>query len=65
MVESRADAWLPLAEPTDEQLAKVEVYGGGQYILWDKLGQVFKVADLLAGVYGREEWMKQLMAMAQ
>ncbi|NMF86202.1 DUF2442 domain-containing protein [Nodosilinea sp. P-1105] len=65
MVQSEADAWLPLARVTDEQLAKVEVYGGGQYILWDELGQVFKVSDLLAGVYGREEWMKKLMAMTQ
>ena len=65
MVQSKADAWVPLEGLTDEQLAKVEVYGGGQYILWDELGQVFKVSDLLAGVYGREEWMKQLMAIAQ
>ncbi|MBW4483536.1 MAG: DUF2442 domain-containing protein [Tildeniella torsiva UHER 1998/13D] len=65
MVQSGADAWLPLAGLTDEQLANVEVYGGGQYILWDELGQVFKVSDLLAGVYGREEWMKKLMAMTK
>ncbi len=65
MVESGADAWVPLTELTDEQLAHVEVYGGGQYILWDELGQVFKVADLLAGVYGREEWMQKLMAITQ
>jgi hypothetical protein len=65
MVESGADAWLPLAGLTDEQLANVEVYGGGQYILWDELGQVFKVSDLLAGVYGREGWMKKLMAIAK
>ena len=65
MVQSKADAWVQLEGLTDEQLAKVEVYGGGQYILWDELGQAFKVSDLLAGVYGREEWMKQLMAIAQ
>ncbi|MBD2232561.1 hypothetical protein [Phormidium tenue] len=62
MVQSGADAWFPVTGLTDEQLAEVEVYGGGKYILWDELGQVFKVADLLAGVYGREEWMKKLMA---
>jgi hypothetical protein len=65
MVRSGANAWLPLDEVTDEQLAKVEVYGGGQYILWDELGQAFKVSDLLAGIYGREEWMRNLMAIAQ
>lgn len=65
MVQSGVAGWVPLAGVTDEQLAKVEVYGGGQYIMWDELGQVFKVSDLLAGVYGREEWMKQLMAMAK
>lgn len=65
MVRSGTDDWLPMDEVTDEQLAKVEVYGGGQYILWDELGQAFRVADLLAGVYGREEWMRNLMAMTQ
>jgi len=65
MVQSGTEAWLPLDEVTDEQLAKVEVYGGGQYILWDELGQAFRVSDLLAGRYGREDWMKTLMAMAQ
>lgn len=65
MVQSGADAWLLLAGLTDEHLANVEVYSGGQYILWDELGQVFKVSDLLAGVYGREGWMKKLMAMTK
>jgi len=65
MVRSEADAWVPVEGLTDEHPAKVEVYGGGQYILWDELGQAFKVSDLLNGVYGREEWMKQLMAIAQ
>ena len=65
MVQSGAEAWLPLSAVTDEQLAKVEVHGGSQYILWDELGQAFRVSDLLAGIYGREDWMKKLMATAQ
>ncbi|MEL7360175.1 MAG: DUF2442 domain-containing protein [Cyanobacteria bacterium J06560_6] len=64
MVKSAADAWVPIEGITDQQLAKVEVYGGGQYILWDELDQAFRVADLLAGIYGREAWMNNLMATA-
>lgn len=65
MVQSEPDAWVPLKNVTDQQLADVEVYGGGRYILWDTLGQSFSVADLLAGIYGREAWMKGLMMTAE
>ena len=64
MVKSEAEAWVPLEEITDLQLANVEVYGGGRYILWDELDQAFSIADLLSGIYGREAWMNQLMATA-
>lgn len=65
MVQSEPDGWVPLENVTDQQLADVEIYGGGQYILWDELGQAFSVADLLAGIYGREAWMRGLMATAE
>ena len=65
MVKSEPDAWVPLKNVTDKQLANVEVYGGGKYILWDELGQSFSIADLLAGIYGREEWRRSLMATAE
>ncbi|MGD1899900.1 MAG: DUF2442 domain-containing protein [Phormidesmis sp.] len=64
MVKSEANAWVPIEDITDQQLAAVEVYGGGQYIIWDELDQAFSVEDLLAGIYGREAWMKNLMANA-
>ncbi len=64
MVKLSQDGWVPLVDVSDQQLSTVEVYGGGQYILWDELDQAFKVADLLSGVYGREAWMKGLMATA-
>ncbi|MEM8503856.1 MAG: hypothetical protein AAF716_11965 [Cyanobacteria bacterium P01_D01_bin.1] len=62
MVKSEAHGWIPLDDVTDQQLLDVQVYGGGRYILWDELGQAFKIVDLLSGVYGREEWMQKLMA---
>ncbi len=65
MVQSESDAWVPLENVTDRQLADVQLYGGGRYILWDELGQSFSIADLLAGVYGREAWMRELMAIAE
>jgi hypothetical protein len=65
MVQSKSDAWVPLENVTDQQLADVKLYGGGRYILWDELDQSFSIADLLAGIYGREAWMRGLMAIAE
>ncbi|MEL7353529.1 MAG: hypothetical protein AAF171_21505 [Cyanobacteria bacterium P01_A01_bin.116] len=65
MVQSTPDAWFPLEDITDQQLVDVAVYGGGKYILWDGLDQSFSVVDLLNGIYGREEWMRSLMATAE
>ncbi|MEO1792125.1 MAG: hypothetical protein AAFR25_07870, partial [Cyanobacteria bacterium J06629_19] len=64
MVQSTPDGWVLLENITEQQLVEVEVYGGGKYIMWDELGQVFKVSDLLTGVYGREDWMRSLMTAA-
>lgn len=33
MVKNQPDAWVPLENFTEQQLANVIVYGGGQYIL--------------------------------
>ncbi len=60
MVQSESDAWVSLENVTDQQLADVELYGGGRYILWDELGQSFSIADLLAGIYGRKAWMREV-----
>jgi hypothetical protein len=65
MVKSEAEGWVPLEDITDRQLSEVQVYGGGRYIMWDELGQVFQISDLLAGLYGREAWMQKLMATVQ
>ena len=65
MVKSETEGWVPLEGITDQQLSDVQVYGGGRYILWDELGQAFQISDLLAGVYGREAWMQQLMATVE
>jgi len=65
MVKSEADGWVPLEGVTDRQLADVQIYSGGRYILWDELDQAFQISDLLAGVYGREAWMQKLMATVE
>jgi hypothetical protein len=65
MVKSDAEGWVPLGSVTDRQLSDVRIYGGGRYIMWDELGQAFQISDLLAGIYGREAWMKKLMATVE
>ena len=65
MVERGTEGWIPLESVTDRDLADVQVYGGGRYILWDGLGQAFQISNLLAGVYGREAWMRKLMATVE
>lgn len=51
------DGWVQI-KPTNEQLEAVCV--GGDHLYWDELGQDFLISDLMAGVYGRPEWMRQL-----
>lgn len=65
MVKRSPEGWVPLENISNQQLSAVEIYGGGQYILWDELDQAFRIADLLAGIYGREAWMKALMATSE
>ena len=36
----------------EDELSAVQVYGGGRYILWDRLDQAFQISDLLAGDMG-------------
>lgn len=51
---------VPLPTPTREQLIDVIPYGGGAYICWPQIEQVFELDALLNGIYGRESWMKRL-----
>ena len=62
MVEETDNAFVPIAKPTDEQLSNVKVWGGGSAIYWESLEQVFRVDELMAGIYGRPEWMEKLSA---
>ena len=64
MVESTPDAFVPIARPTEEQLRDVKVWGGGSAIYWESIEQVFRVDELLAGVYGRPAWMERLKVSA-
>ena len=60
MVESVEKNFAPIAQPTDEQLSDVKVWGGGSAIYWESIEQVFRVDELIAGVYGRPAWMERL-----
>ncbi|MBE9063471.1 hypothetical protein [cf. Phormidesmis sp. LEGE 11477] len=60
MVESIADAYVLIAKPTDGQLSDVKVWGGGTAVYWEPIEQVFRVNELIAGVYGRPAWMESV-----
>jgi hypothetical protein len=45
--------------PSDDELAAVELFGEDS-ILWDELGQIFRIADLQKHIYGRGAWMESL-----
>ncbi|MGC1305787.1 MAG: hypothetical protein WA885_01060 [Phormidesmis sp.] len=51
---------VPLPAPTREQLIDVMPYGGGAYLYWPQIEQMFELDALLNGVYGRESWMENL-----
>ncbi|MEN8446941.1 MAG: hypothetical protein ABG776_18240 [Cyanobacteria bacterium J06555_13] len=55
---------VPLPAPTREQLLDVIPYGGGAYIYWPQIDQMFELQALLEGVYGRESWMDKIKAVA-
>ena len=64
MVERVADAFVPIAPPTNEQLADVKVWGGGSAIYWESIEQIFRVDELMDGIYGRPAWMESLAVPA-
>ncbi|MGB7249488.1 MAG: hypothetical protein WBC73_11160 [Phormidesmis sp.] len=54
---------VPLPPPSREQLLDVVPYGGGAYIYWPQIEQMFELDALLDGVYGRQHWMDNLSAV--
>ena len=60
MTERTDDGYVAIS-PSDDQLSTVELFGGDS-ILWDELGQVFRIEDLQNHVYGRKAWMESLSA---
>ena len=58
MVESVEKNFALIAKPTDEQLSDVKVWGGGSAVYWELIEQVFRVDELMDGVYGRPAWME-------
>ena len=55
---------VPLPAPSREQLLDVIPYGGGAYVYWPQIEQMFELDALLGGVYGRKSWMNNLKVAA-
>ena len=61
MVRYDGSEWLSV-EPSNEQLDAVEVSYHGDRIIWDDIGQRYRISDLKRGIYGRKAWMDGLQA---
>ncbi|MEL7225686.1 MAG: hypothetical protein AAGL17_12710 [Cyanobacteria bacterium J06576_12] len=61
MISYNGSEWLSV-EPSDEQIQAVEVSYHGDRIIWDDIGQRYRINDLKQGVYGRKAWMDSLRA---
>ncbi|MGB3571237.1 MAG: hypothetical protein WA783_10060 [Phormidesmis sp.] len=59
MIRYNGNAWVPI-KATEAQLSAVVL--GGEHVYWDELGQDFRIADLKAGIYGRELWMERIQS---
>jgi len=54
-----------LGRATNEQLAKVEVLGGGTGLHWETLDVDLSVPDLLAGLFGTKAYMARRAGQAR
>ena len=59
MVSYDGSQWVNVV-PSDEQLDAVEVSYHGDRIIWDDIGQRYRIGDLKQGIYGRKAWMDSL-----
>lgn len=60
MTERTDDGYVAI-NPSNDELSAVELFGGDS-IMWDELGQIFRIEDLQNHVYGRKAWMESLTA---
>ena len=60
MTERTEDGFIAIT-PSDDELSAVEIFGGDS-IMWDELGQIFRIEDLQNHIYGRKAWMESLAA---
>ncbi|MEM9947209.1 MAG: hypothetical protein AAF810_14225 [Cyanobacteria bacterium P01_D01_bin.36] len=60
MTERTEDGYVTIT-PSDDELSAVELFGGDS-IMWDELGQIFRIEDLQNHIYGRKAWMESLTA---
>lgn len=60
MTERTENGYVAIT-PSDDELLAVELFGGDS-IMWDELGQIFRIEDLQNHIYGRKVWMESLMA---
>ncbi|MBE9059854.1 hypothetical protein [cf. Phormidesmis sp. LEGE 11477] len=60
MTKRTDDGYVAIA-PNDDELSAVELFGSDA-IVWDELGQIFRIEDLQNHIYGRKAWMESLSA---
>ncbi len=60
MTKRTDDGYVPIT-PSDDELLVVELFGSDS-IIWDELGQIFRIEDLQNHIYSRKAWMESLSA---
>jgi hypothetical protein len=60
MVERTENGYTPI-NPSEDELSAVELFGSDS-IMWDELGQIFRIEDLQNHIYGRKAWMASIAA---
>lgn len=60
MIRRGENGWEPLPTPTDEELAGVFIWEGGDVVEFPAIDQHYSIAALLRGQLGSKQWMQQL-----
>jgi hypothetical protein len=62
MLRRGEHGWEAIPSPTDEELSKVIIWGGGDVIEFPAIDQHYSIPALLRGQLGSKQWMQQLSA---
>lgn len=60
----RINSELQNLQPTEEELADVEIWPSGEVVEFPRVEQAFQVSALMRGEVGNAEWMSQLSVSA-